>query len=110
MMQNYHSGDIVLMTLQFTAGTGAKRRPAIVLLDTGDADMIVAPITSRAGRAIFDVNLAEWQQAGLLLPSIVRVHKPTTAEKRLVERTLGTLTADDWAQVRAKVLELWAGI
>jgi mRNA interferase MazF len=98
------------MTLQFTAGTGSKRRPTLVLLDTGDADMIVVPITSRTGRSTFDVTLQEWQQAGLLLPSIVRVHKPTTAEKSLVERTLGTLTTNDWAQVRAKVLELWTGI
>lgn len=40
------------MTLQFTAGTGAKRRPTLVLLDTGDADMIVVPITSRAARSV----------------------------------------------------------
>ena len=98
------------MTLQFTAGTGAKRRPTLVLLDTGDADMIVAPITSRAGRSAFDVALSDWQQAGLLIASVVRVHKPTTAEKRLVERTLGALTASDWAQVRTKVRQLWSGV
>gem|GEM_PF-4871135 len=52
MIQHYDSGEVVLMTLQFTAGTGAKRRPTLVLLDTGDADMIVVPITSRAARSV----------------------------------------------------------
>ncbi len=54
--------------------------------------------------------LAEWQQAQLLLPSVVRVHKIATLEKRLVERELGALTAIDWAQVRTKVLQLWTSI
>lgn len=109
-MRRYHSGEVDLITLQFTAGTGAKRRPALVLLDTGDADIIVVPITSRAGRDSFDIMLTGWKDAGLLLPSVVRVHKPATAEKRLAERTLGRLTPGDWAQVRAKVAELWTGI
>ena len=110
MITKYHSGDVVIMELPFTAGTGSKRRPTLVLIDTGDADMIVAPITSRASQGAFDVPLIDWQQDGLALPSVVRVHKPVTTEKSRVERRLGVLTSDDWARVRAKVQELWAAI
>ena len=87
-MKSYHSGEIVLLSFPFTDVTGVKRRPALVLLDTGDADIIVARVTSQAVQTIFDVELVEWQQAGLLLPSVVRVGKLATLEKRLVQQNM----------------------
>ncbi len=72
-MQDYHPGDIVLVSFPFV-----------------------------------DVELVDWQKVGLLLPSVVRVHKLATLEKRLVERELGKLTDSDWMQVRAKIQQLWS--
>jgi mRNA interferase MazF len=109
-MENYSPGEIVLLAFPFADAVEAKRRPALVCLDTGDADIVVARVTSRSTQADFDVELVEWQQAGLLLPSVVRVHKLATIEKSLVDRRLGMLTAGDWAQVRAKIQQLWASI
>ncbi|HSX78427.1 MAG TPA: type II toxin-antitoxin system PemK/MazF family toxin [Candidatus Saccharimonadia bacterium] len=109
-MQNYQSGEVLLLLFPFADTTGARRRPALVLLDTGDADSVVARVTSQIVRTVFDVELVEWQQAGLLLPSVVRVHKVATLEKRLVERRLGALTSNDWAQVRTRIQQLWAAI
>jgi mRNA interferase MazF len=109
-MQNYLSGEVLLLLFPFADATGARRRPELVLLDIGDADIVVARGTSQIVRTVFDVELVEWQQAGLLLPSMVRVHKVATLEKRLVERRLGTLTSNDWAQVCARIQQLWAAI
>jgi mRNA interferase MazF len=109
-MQNYQSGEVLLLLFPFADATGARRRPALVLLDTGDADIVVARVTSQIIRTVFDVELVEWQQAGLLLPSVVRVHKVATLEKRLVERRLGALTSNDWVQVRPRIQQLWAAI
>lgn len=109
-METYRAGEIVLLSFPFTDGLIARRRPALVLLDTGDADIVVARVTSQAARGPFDVELVEWQQAGLLLPSIVRVHKVATLEKRLVERRLGTLRTGDWQRVRTAIQQLWASI
>jgi len=78
-----------------------------VLLDTGDADIIVARVTSQSPQADYDLELEEWQNAGLALPSIVRLHKIATLEKRLVERQLGRLANTDWERVRAIVQQLW---
>ena len=108
--QNYQSGAVVLLSFPFADATGARRRPALVLLDTGDADIVIARVTSQIVRTVFDVELVEWQQAGLLLPSVVRTHKMATLEKRLVERRLGTLTSNDWGQVCARIQQLWAAI
>ena len=109
-MQDYHSGEIVLLSFPFADATEAKRRPALVLLDTGDEDIVVSRVTSQVAQGPFDVEFAEWREAGLLLPSVARVHKVATLEKRLVERRLGALTASDWAQVRAVIQQLWTSI
>jgi len=106
-MQNYRPGEIVLLSFPFADTITAKRRPALVLLDTGDEDIVVARVTSQVAQGPFDVELVEWQGAGLLLPSVVRVHKVATLETRLVERRLGTLTADDWTRVQAVIQQLW---
>jgi len=109
-MQNYRPGEIVLLSFPLADATRVKRRPALILLDTGDEDIIVARVTSQTARGPFDVELLEWQQAGLLLPSVVRVHKVATLEKRLGERKLGALTAGDWTRVRAVIQQLWTSI
>lgn len=109
-MQDYHPGEIVLLSFPFADAAEVKRRPALVLLDTGDEDIVVGRVTSQVAQGPFDVEFAEWRKAGLLLPSVARVHKVATLEKRLVERRLGALTAGDWAQVRAVIQQLWASI
>ena len=106
-MENYRPGELVLMSFPLADATQGKRRPAVVLLDTGDEDIVVARVTSQTVRTPFDVELVEWQRAGLLLPSFVRVHKVATLEKRLVERRLGALTVNDWARVRGVVQRFW---
>jgi len=46
-MPNYQSGEVLLLLFPFADATGARRRPALVLLDTGDADIIIARVTSQ---------------------------------------------------------------
>lgn len=109
-MPNYQPGEVLLLSFPFVNAVGTKRRPALVLKDTGDEDIIVARITSQTAKAELDVELVEWQNAGLVLPSIVRVHKIATVEKCLIERKLGKLTSKDWAKVKATIQQLWASI
>jgi mRNA interferase MazF len=110
MPKVYHSGEVVFLMFPFVEASGAKRRPALVLMDASDDDIIVARITGQMSQTAFDVPLVEWQQAGLRIPSVVRVHKLATLEKGLVERQLGNLAPDDWAQVRARLQQLWASV
>lgn len=97
-MTTYSAGDILLIAFPFSDG-GTKRRPALVLVDTDDADVILARVTSAQAQTSFDIVLHDWQAAGLLLPSVVRVDKIATIEKSLVERRLGHLTIADMAAV-----------
>jgi mRNA interferase MazF len=94
----------------FAGATETKRRPGLVLLDTGDEDTIVAKITSQIPRTTFDVEIQEWQQAGLKRASAVRLQKLNTLQKSLVERRRGILTPGDLAQVRDRVQQIWSFI
>ena len=103
----YRPGEVLLLLFPYTGAVGAKKRPALVLADTGDADVVVARVTSEPARDTLDVEIKAWKQAGLKLPSVVRVHKIATLDRALVERTLGRLHSEDWASVRARLRELW---
>ena len=106
-MESYRSGEIVLLEFPFTDAAGMRRRPALVMLDTGDDDIVVARVTTGSARDEFDVEAREWSSAGLLLPSIVRIHNVATIEKRLVERRLGMSSGLDLTRVREATRRLW---
>lgn len=74
---------------------GGKVRPAVVLLDSGDDDLVAAPVTSRARLSEFDVPIQGWKAAGLNVPCFIRVHKLTVLPKDGILRQLGSLTLPD---------------
>lgn len=98
-MTIYQPGDMLLVAFPFAGGTGAKQRPAVVVLDSGDADVVVARVTTQIYQTPNDVLISDWQSAGLLAPSVIRVHKLATIEKALVRRSLGRLQPTDLQRV-----------
>jgi len=99
----FRAGDLVLVAFPFTGSGQAKLRPALVILDVGDADVVVARVTTQPYRTSNDVELTDWQGAGLLAPSIVRAHKLATLEKSLIHRQLGALRQTDLQRVSTVV-------
>jgi mRNA interferase MazF len=91
-MTNYLPGDVVLVRFPFADASQNKQRPALVVFDQGDQDVLVARVTTHAGRSAFDVSLADWSSAGLLALSYVRVDKLATVGKQSVLRRLGRVT------------------
>lgn len=84
-------GDIVLILFPFTDNQTFKKRPALVIKDTKDGDVIVCRITSKLYNTMYDIALPNWQHHGLILPSVVRVHKIAAIEKSLIERVIGRI-------------------
>ena len=84
-------GDIVLLKFPFTDGESFKKRPALIINDYNDGDIIVCRITSQIYDTKNDYYLDNWSDAGLKLPSVVRVHKIATLDKSLVEKRMGKL-------------------
>jgi len=83
---NLQFGEIVLIKFPYTNNIGYAKRPALVILDTNDKDIVLCRITSILHSSEFDVPVTNWSNAGLLSSSIIRVHKIATIQKRLIEK------------------------
>lgn len=94
-MTTYPAGDLLLVAFPFVSGTQSKVRPGLVILDSGDADVLVARTTSHAPRTLYEISLSDWRGAGLLLPSTIRLHKLVTLDKTKVRRWLGSVQPPD---------------
>jgi mRNA interferase MazF len=94
-MIRYDFGDVVLVDFPQSGNLQRKRRPALVILDIDDADLILAPITSKQYQGLGDYRLKSWQNSGLLQASWVRLAKLACLEKQDISRTLGKLSDDD---------------
>ena len=99
--------DIVRVPFPFTDIAAAKKRPALVLsartFNVASGHTVMAMITKRANNPWpQDYDVQEWAQAGLKLPSWVRM-KIFTIENGLIVDRLGRLQAVDIAGFRNKV-------
>lgn len=101
-------GDIILMKFPFTDGTNSKKRPALVIRNTHDGDLVVCRITGKNYNTKFDIDLKNWSQYGLRIPSVIRVHKMVTLESSMVEQIFGTLKLSDKTKVK-KIMQMLAG-
>lgn len=88
-MDNLRFGDIVLLKFPFTDGETLKKRPALIINDFDDQDIIVCRITSRIYKTKSDVKIDNWKESGLKLPSVIRVHKLATLQKEMIESVMG---------------------
>ena len=103
-------GDIVLVPVPFTSGTGGKIRPALVVQadfnNSRLADTIVALVTSTTHRAaseptqfLIDISTTEGRQSGLLHTSAVKCEHIATLEHMLILRIIGSLPPSLMSQV-----------
>lgn len=94
-------GDIVIVDYPYSDATGRKIRPALVvqsddknqLLD----DTIIALITSQLRRRLdthvaVDISTADGKRSGLRLPSAVQCENLYTIDRKLILKSIGTLS------------------
>lgn len=96
----YKLGDIVLITFPFVESNTSKNRPALVLLDTDDNDIVASRITSQLHKDIYTFEINEWKICGLLLPSAVKLNKIATISKSHIYLKLGGLLDQDIAEIK----------
>lgn len=106
-MTRYRAGDLVLSIFPFTSGNKNKARPALVVLDSGDNDVLLARITTQPRATPYDVDLSDWRGSGLFCASTIRLHKLFSVEKTQVIRPLGALQPADHQQVSAVLLQMF---
>ena len=106
MMDNFQFGDIVLLKFPYTDGRSYKRRPALIINDFGDDDVIVCRISSQIFNTQYDVLIDNWKESGLKLLSVIRVHKLATLEKGMVEIVMGNIDHAKKKKVRNIISKL----
>lgn len=106
-------GSIVRAPFEFAEGTGQKLRPVCVvsveaLNETGD--LLVAMITSRGSRisapGFGDVVLQDWQQEGLLRPSVLRTGRLLARTADLLSESRGRLSDRDQVTVNSALRDV----
>ena len=109
---NIRRGDIVLVDFPYSAQTGRKVRPALVvqsnLWNQRLDDTILALITSSRRRRVdattqyfIDISTAEGQQTGLRINSVVQCENLITYDQSLILRVIGNLSASAMRQIDA---------
>ena len=106
-MTTFKVGDVVSVEFPFSDLQTHKRRPGVLLV-SGDADVLLARITTHPPRETSDVALKHWSETGLPRASTVRLTKLATIDHRLVHHRIGRLHPDDaravagaWQQMAA---------
>jgi len=98
-MTSYEFGAVVLVSFPQSGTTVRKQRPGLVVLDIGDADLVIAPVTSKARHQAGDWPVTDLSGTGLIRPSWVRLAKVATLLKTDLVRVLGRLSVSDRQQV-----------
>ena len=99
-------GDIVVINFPFSNSQGSKRRPAMVIKETDDGDILIVKITSKIYNGQFDVKIKDWKSAELLSESIIRMHKIQTIHSSLVFAHIGSLSSSDIKLARQALINL----
>lgn len=97
-MTKYKFGDVVLVVFRQTDGS-RKQRPALVVIDTGDDDIVLAPITTTERKSKGDHKIKNWKESGMLANSWVRLTKISCLDKCDIRRQLGSLSLGDKKQI-----------
>lgn len=103
-------GDVVMVGVRFSDGSGVKRRPAVVVsveaVHAERADALIVPLTTNlSARRFGDHPLAHWESAGLPRPSMAK-GVVETVERTTFGATVGRLDEEDLAAVEVCLREV----
>ena len=99
-MMSYNLGDILLIRFPFTDQSRMSKRPALVLYDEGDMDILLCRVTTRPYFSSSDIAIDAWEKTGLLKESYIRLGKMATLKKDMVDKKLGELFPDDLMRIK----------
>ena len=109
-MPNFSQNEVILVRYPFSDMAATKVRPAVVVSAAHPHnDYLVVPLTSKtADLHVGEFILADWQSAGLNLPSAVK-RGVYTVHGSLILKSVGRLSTRDSQQVE-KSLRQWLGL
>jgi mRNA interferase MazF len=95
-MERFIKGDVVVVPFPFSNLSGSKRRPALVLTNLRDDDIIICQITSKQTDDIFAQALKsdDFVSGSLPVDSFIRPLRVFTADKHIVSRKIGQISSE----------------
>ena len=110
-MEGFVKGDVVVVPFPFSDLTDAKRRPALVVADLEDNDVILCQITSQSIRDRYAVPLREedFEVGSLKKSSHIRPNRIFTADKDIVLYRIGNIDSEKMEEVIEKIVEIVTG-
>ena len=100
-MTNYKFGQTVLVEFPHTDFLKTSKRPAVVIYDSGDQDVLVARVTTQKYTTEVDYHIPDWKGCGLLAESYIRLSKLATIEKQYVIKQIGVLKISEIAVLKS---------
>jgi len=109
-MASYSKNEVILVRYPFSALSGVKVRPAIIVnAPHVSQDVFIVPLSSRTTSLLAgEFVLATWAAAGLHVPTAVKRGLYTVHETLILKR-VGRLTQTDAEQV-SQALRQWLGL
>lgn len=102
-MITYKFGDVVLIEFPHTDFQGSSKRPALIIYDAGDDDVLVARITTQKYTTETDYKILNWKNCGLLSESYLRLSKQATIEKQYIRKQLGSLQSQEIKTIKSVI-------
>lgn len=93
-MATFVKGDIVVLPFPFSDLSDSKRRPALVLADLQDDDIILCQITSKNTKDSYAIALdnSNLVSGSLSVASNIRPNRLFTADKKIITYTMGRIS------------------
>ena len=92
-MERFIAGDVVVIPFPFSDLSWAKNRPALVIAQVNNRDLILCQITSKANKdqyAIF-LDSIDFAVGRLPIVSFIRPNKIFTADKSIIIKKTGSV-------------------
>lgn len=107
MKNVYKKGDIILVKYPFTNLIEFKVRPAVILRDQSDNDVIVLPISTTMYKQKYDLRIDNdfYKEKPLPVESIVRIGKIMTIESDLVVKKISSFKKEFFACIQKALIQ-----
>lgn len=107
-MEGFVKGDVVVIPFPFSDLSRNKRRPALVIKELPDNDILLCQITSKPNKDSFSVPLvkSDFKNGELPVDSNIRVNKLFTADKKIILRKAGAVKEIYFKRIIEEIVRL----
>lgn len=107
-MERFVKGDIVVIPFPFSDLSRNKKRPAFVIKNLPDNDILLCQITSKPNKDKYSVHLlkSDFKTGELPIESNIRINKIFTADKKIIIRKAGTVKEAYFKGIITQIIKL----